>query len=304
MVPNRAAPFFPTANEPGRTSAPVQEHKMEASRAAANLTSTRPRPPVRFSSPAPSTANDINTDDLSTPSSVPDKHSRIDHSVLHGWQSILSQGGMVLDTHPKEALDPSEKMVGCSVNDKRGRVATALDRMGAGVVEVREAFQRRLPLQWQAVDEAEQDPTYARSISTLGRQGTRQKTSEESRSGAMDPEKKSDENGVKEAMVLAMTDLRLPKDVAKKHCSGVWLTSATAGVPSFSDFIERYGRGAGLFKDPMDGKQAKLWVEGPGGIWVAVSPEEVASARAAFDEQITHQGEDSKSEQGAGKVNE
>lgn len=211
---------------------------------------------------------------------ISDASKRPRSRVSFSWQ----EPSPAADTEPSsEALEGSE-------SEQRIRVATALDRIGAGIVEVREAFQRRVPLRRQATD-VKQDATRT-SISRL--RNTRYDNPEEH---------VAHESGVEEAMVRAMTDLRLPVEIAKKCCDGIGAASVAKGTPTFSEFVERYAIGAGLLKEPLDGERGQLWAEGPGGMWVAVSPESLARARAAFDEQATTREGDTKSNDTGGKVN-
>lgn len=188
----------------------------------------------------------------------------------------------VADTKPSnEALEGSK-------SEQHIRVATALDRIGAGIVEVRKAFQRQLPLRRQAMD-VKQDATRT-PISR--RRDTQNENPEED---------VAHESVVEEAMVRSMMDLRLPLEIAKKCCDGIGAASVAKGTPTFSEFVERYAIGAGLLEEPLDGERGQLWAEGPGGIWMAVSPERLARARAAFDDQGTTREGDAKSNDTEGK---
>lgn len=233
--------------------------------------------------PVPGDDNEAASQGAQTSDATKQPRSRISFS----WQA----SNPAADTTVAQAIKagkPSSGALEGSKSEQRIRVATALDRIGAGIVEVREAFQRRVLLRRQATD-VKQDATRT-PISR--RRGTRHDDREEH---------VAHESGVEEAMVRAMTDLRLPVEIAQKCCDGIGAASVAKGTPPFSEFVERYAIGAGLLEEPLDGERGQLWAEGPGGMWVAVSPERLAQARAAFDEQTTIREGDKKSNEGGGK---
>lgn len=166
----------------------------------------------------------------------------------------------------------------------RDRVATALDRMGAGVVEVRDAFQRWMP--WRRGVNATRD---ARNHSTAVPASSAKDGKHENTESFADD--------LEGAMVSAMVELRVPKHTAEVFCEGV-VTGAGAAegdttVVSFADFVGRYADAAGLLREEGSASRpgGGVWAEGPGGVWVAVSWRELAGAKEAFDEAVDNQGD-------------
>eukprot|EP00903_Cladosiphon_okamuranus_P006300 g6178.t1 len=95
--------------------------------------------------------------------------------------------------------------------------------------------------------------------------------------------------GLKEAMVRAMTDLRLPLQTAKDFCKGA---GGDGAAVTFSDFISRYADASGLSKEATSSDKKgsrEIWVESSAGAWVAVSLKELKDAQRAFDEQVAKQ---------------
>lgn len=163
---------------------------------------------------------------------------------------------------------------------RHDRVATALDRMGAGVVEVRDAFQRWVPRRLEA--EATRDTrNHAAAVATSSANNGKHEIS-----GSI-------ADGLEEAMVNAMVELRIPKRTAEAFCEGAaaGASAAEGDTVSFSDFVGRYADAAGLLREetatcrPGGG----VWAEGPGGVWVEVSRRELAGAKDAFDEAADKQ---------------
>lgn len=158
---------------------------------------------------------------------------------------------------------------------QRGRVATALDRMGAAVMEVRDAFQRWVPHEGPSVAAARSSSNQAVN----------------KRAVSFSDGNKTSLAGLKEAMVRAMTDLRLPLETATDFCERVGGGEAAV---TFSDFLSRYADASGLLKDisPSGNKGGRdVWVEGSAGVWVAVPLKELRDARREFDEQAAKQAD-------------
>lgn len=162
------------------------------------------------------------------------------------------------------------------------RVATALDRMGAAVVEVRDAFQRWVPREGPSV-------AAVRSPSSRTNNKRAVSFSDPKRKAASSNGDKTSLAGLQAAMVGAMTDLRLPIQTAKNVCEGAGGDGPTV---TFSDFVSRYADASGLLKEmePSDKKGGReIWVEGSAGAWFAVPPKELKDARRVFDEVLAEQ---------------
>lgn len=198
-----------------------------------------------------------------------------------------------------------------SREQQRARVATALDRMGAGVIEVREAFRRwvpgaqRPPEMGPKNDDPGHTGRQARPAIPLAGNGKRGvKTSGPAKVTTI-PEASTmgvvDLNG---GVLRAMQELRLPLETAADFCKEIAGWGVEAAPPeemSFSEFVSRYADAAGLLTEsPAHGRESgEVWVEGPGGRWVAVSRRKSEGARRVFDEQATEQEEqDTKSDDG------
>ena len=178
---------------------------------------------------------------------------------------------------------------------QQGRVATALDRMGAAVVEVRDAFQR-----W-VVSEG---PSAAAVRSPSSRTNMKRAVSfsdPETKAAAPTGNKTSLAGLPEEAMVRAMTDLRLPLQTAKDFCEGA---SGDGAAVTFSEFVSRYADASGLLKEvtPSDEKGGRVvWVEGSAGGWFAVPRKDLKDARRVFDEHLENQeDQDQESESSDG----
>ena len=200
---------------------------------------------------------------------------------------------------------------------QRARVATALDRMGAGVIEVREAFQRWVPgagipgigptsverghnRQWAKSGRGVPSVS-AESLVGSGKRGVSIPDSAKvnlpeapSTMGA------ADLNG---GVLRAMQELRLPLEIAAAFCKKTagGAEAAPAEEMLFSEFVSRYADAAGLLAESSarDRKGGEVWAEGPGGRWVVVSREESEGVRRVFDEQAAAQGgQETKSDDG------
>lgn len=183
-----------------------------------------------------------------------------------------------------------------SAREQQSRVAIALDRMGAAVVEVREIFQRRVQTGRQAA-------VVARPPTSPARRASKKRTVSFSDSKSAEETALSSTGdslaNVNEAMVHAMTDLRLPLETAEKICeeTGVQRENGEeTRIPgTFSDFVVRYAAASGLLQQASpDERKAggQVWVEGPGGAWVAVSRQEYKIARKVFDGQALEHSQD------------
>ncbi|CAM9612678.1 unnamed protein product, partial [Hapterophycus canaliculatus] len=183
-----------------------------------------------------------------------------------------------------------------SPREQRARVAIALDRMGAAVVEVRGAFQRWVP-------GGARPATAGRVQASPARRAIRKRTVSFSDSITVTTpaDTKANLANVREAMVWAMTELRLPLETAEDICEGAGVqreNGEETPVPvTFSDFVGRYAAASGLLREasPDERKGSReVWVEGPGGAWIAVSPKEYKVAWNAFDEQALGNNQDQK----------
>lgn len=186
-----------------------------------------------------------------------------------------------------------------SPHEQSARVAVALDRMGASVVEVRDAFQRWVPHGRAA----------ARSSASRAQRAKKKKTvsfsdSETAAEGGSDDDRTAALS--KEGMMHAMAELRLPLETAEQACDGAGGGRATTGrgACTFSDFVCRYADASGLFKETTSsGKKniGEIWAEGPGGMWTVVPLNECKGARRIFDEQAAEHNQEDKSDDG-GKI--
>ncbi len=173
-----------------------------------------------------------------------------------------------------------------SPSDQRRRVAIALDRMGAAVVEVRDAFQRWVPRDGHAVAVAA-----ARSMSSPAPRSRSRRAvsfSDQEMAAGSSLGNKMSLSTSKEAMVRAMAELRLPPETAETFCKGVGGSEAS-GKGTFSDFVSRYAAASGLLKETVpSGKNGggEVWVEGLGGVWVAVPSKKCLDARKVFDGEV------------------
>lgn len=163
---------------------------------------------------------------------------------------------------------------------RHDRVATALDRMGAGVVEVRDAFQRWVP--WRREAEATRDTrNHTAAVATSSAKNEKHEIS-----GSI-------ADDLEEAMVNAMVELRIPQRTAQAFCEGVaaGASAAEGDTVSFSDFVGRYADAAGLLREKTSTCRpgGGVWAEGPGGVWVEVSRRELAGAKDVFDEAADKQ---------------
>ncbi|CAM9744831.1 unnamed protein product [Scytosiphon promiscuus] len=228
---------------------------------------------------------------LGRSASVSDRRgSRLDGiAVLHeaGQTSDLSR-----TASPAAALSPREQ---------RARVAIALDRMGTAVVEVREAFQLWVPSAGQAAQSARPPTSPARRTRKRTVSFSDSKTTEAAAPGDI----KAHPANVKEAMVRALTELRLPLETAEAFCDGVGVQQETGEDPrvsvTFSDFVGRYAAASGLLREASSADRKRsgdVWVEGSGGAWVAISRKECKVAKKVFDEEVvgTNPGRDTKEE--------
>lgn len=184
-----------------------------------------------------------------------------------------------------------------SPSDQRRLVAVALDRMGAAVVEVRDAFQRWVPREEQAVAVA----ATARSNSSPTRRSKNKRavsfSSQEMAAGSS-LDNKTNVSTSKEAMMNAMAELRLPPATAEIFCEGAGGGDASATI-TFSDFVGRYAAASGLLKEPASSGKVEggdVWVEGSGGVWVAVPFKKCADARKIFDGKVAKSAGDRNKE--------
>lgn len=181
-----------------------------------------------------------------------------------------------------------------SPHEQQERVATALDRMGAAVVEVRDAFRRWVPHRGSSV--AAERPPSSRAQNTRAVSFSAPEIM-----AASSNRNQTKLSGLKEAMVRVMTDLRLPLDTAKTFCEG----AGGVGVAvTFSDFVSRYADASGLLKETKlsGGRRGReVWVEGSAGAWVNIPLKELTDARRVFREEAAKQedqDQESKSDDG------
>lgn len=171
-----------------------------------------------------------------------------------------------------------------SPSDQRRLVAIALDRMGAAVVEVRDAFQRWVLPDGQAV-------TVARSTASPTRRSKSRRAvsfSDQEMAAGSSLGIKSSLSTSKEAMMRALAELRLPLKTAERFCDGAG-GGEESGTVTFSDFVGRYAAASGLVKETVPpGKRGggEVWVEGSGGVWVAVPFKKCLHARKIFDGEV------------------
>lgn len=183
-----------------------------------------------------------------------------------------------------------------SPHEQRARVAVALDRMGASVVEVRDAFQRWAPRGRAAARSSASSAQRAKSKKTVSFSD-----SETAAEGGPDDDRTAALS--KEGMVHAMAELRLPLETAEQACDGAGGDGATTGraACTFSDFVCRYADASGLLKETTSsGKksQGEIWAEGRGGMWTAIPLNECRGARIIFDEQAEEHNQEDKSDDG------
>ena len=196
------------------------------------------------------------------------------------------------------------------VREQRSRVAIALDRMGAAVIEVREAFQRWVPQTRRPHDvgpkhvgterqgrktRAKDEPGgVAKSLVGHGKREVHHSDSAK----RVTPEAAVDVADLKGGVMRAMMELRLPVETAEYFCNKTdGVDEAPAGEISFADFVALYADAAGLLTESAhDRKGGEVWVEGPGGRWTAVSRKESEGARRVFFEKATEQEQETKSD--------
>lgn len=135
--------------------------------------------------------------------------------------------------------------LGLSPTEEWERFAVALDRMGGAIVEVRDAFERWV---MPVIVETNTD------VKSAGKMET--------------------------AVTSAMTELRLPMKVAAEFSKGAG--AKNLGSITFSEFVGRYAEAAGLQREISHPRGTQVWAEGPEGMWIALSPERLAGARAVF----------------------
>lgn len=198
-----------------------------------------------------------------------------------------------------------------SPREQRARVATALDRMGAGVVEVREAFQRWVPT---SADVASEDNERWERACNTKRGGyaaatakpatiTQKLVASKLGSAAASAESTTSATDLEQGMIRAMLELRLPAEAANIFCkTDEMAPSKSLDIISFSDFVGRYASASGLLKEKSSiSKGREVWAEGPGGMWMGFSRKELANMAAAFDEEAAKQEQDAESDD-AGKL--
>lgn len=226
---------------------------------------------------------------------------------------VAAAAAMALSPHRsgKQGAGRSLLPPSSSREQQRARVATALDRMGAGVIEVREAFQRWVPgaQRAPAMGPQNDDPGHsgrqARPAKPLVGSSNHRVKALGSAKATIIPEASTmgvaDLNG---GVSRAMQELRLPLETAAAFCQETAGGGVEAGPPeelSFSEFVSRYAGAAGLLTEsPAHGREGgEVWVEGPGGRWVAISRRKSECARRVFDEQAAEQEQqDTKSDDG------
>eukprot|EP00752_Nemacystus_decipiens_P008770 g7826.t1 len=184
--------------------------------------------------------------------------------------------------------------------EKHGRVATALDRMGAAVVEVRDAFQRWVPHEGPSV-------AAVRSPSSRTNNKRAVSFSAPEKKAALSNGNETSQAGLQEAMLRAMTDLRLPRQTAKAFCEGA---GADGVAVTFSDFVCRFADASGLLKELASSDKEggrTVWVEGSAGAWFAIPLKDLKDVQRVFDEQIANQedqDQESKSSDGGFRAEE
>ncbi|CAM9542999.1 unnamed protein product, partial [Ectocarpus sp. 12 AP-2014] len=223
-----------------------------------------------------------------------DNDSRVAHRLgarvnldAAGEDSAPPRGPVALASRSAPLLSPHEQ---------RARVAVALDRMGASVVEVRDAFQRWVPRGRAAARSSASSAQRAKSKKTVSFSD-----SETAAEGGPDDDRTT--AICKEGMVHAMVDLRLPLETAEQACDGAGGDGATTGraACTFSNFVCRYADASGLLKETTpSGKksQGEIWAEGRGGMWTAIPLNEWRGARIIFDEQAKEHNQEDKSNDG------
>ena len=221
---------------------------------------------------------------------------------------------MALGPHRLEKQGADRSLLLPSSREQRARVATALDRMGGGVIEVREAFQRWVPGTRRTPDigpkhiQPDHKERQARSgggpsVSAKSLVGSGKRGDNTSDSAKITiPGATTGVVDLNGGILRAMQELRIPLETAEAFCK------ETAGevdaVPveeiSFSNFVSRYADATGLLTESSarnrEGKE--VWVEGPGGRWVAVSRKGSEGARRIFDKQAARQEQETKSDDG------
>lgn len=223
-----------------------------------------------------------------SPSVADRRDSRLDE--IAGPDGVGRASGASRVASSAAALSPREQ---------RARVAIALDRMGAAVVEVREAFQRWVPGGEKAV-------VAARPATSPARRANKKRTvsfSDPNTAEVTAPgDTKATLSNVDGAMVRAMTELRLPFETAEVFCKGAGVQRENGEeilLPvTFSDFVGRYAAASGLLREFSPAGRSggiEVWVEGPGGAWVAVSRKGYKVARKVFDEQASEHNQDQES---------
>lgn len=162
------------------------------------------------------------------------------------------------------------------------------------MVEVRDAFQRWVPHEGPSVAGVRSSSSRANNQRTVS-------FSDPDMAAASSDGNKTSLAGLREAMVRALTDLRLPLQRAKDFCEGA---GGDGAAVTFSDFVSRYADASGLSKEttPSGNKEGReIWVERSAGAWVAVSLHELKDAQRAFDDQVAKQedqDQESKSSDG------
>lgn len=217
---------------------------------------------------------------------------------------------LVLSPHRPERQGAGRPLlVSFAREQQRARIATALDRMGAGVIEVREAFQRWVPgahripgigttslerghKRQQARSGGRGPSVSAESLVGSGKLGV--SLPDPAKVDLPEPASSTGAVDLNEGVLRAMQELRLPLEIAAAFCKEA--AGGAEAVPAkemlFSEFVSRYADAAGLLAESLarDREGGAVWVEGPGGRWVAVSRAESEGVRRVFDEQAGAQG--------------
>lgn len=154
---------------------------------------------------------------------------------------------------------------------QREHIATALDRMGGAVVEIRDAYQRWVARKTVDAESAAHMPSTMRVHDT------------------------KDKFKCEAGAIRAMTELRVPMEMAEVACEGV---GSLLSYISFSEFVGRYAGAAGLVENTPC-REGEVWVEGPGGVWVQMPAICLHGARAVFDEATEAQEEKAFDSKGA-----
>lgn len=220
--------------------------------------------------------------------------TRPDRTNTTPSRALTSTAGLTARRSSQSNMRPSTFP---SPQEKRTRVETALDRMGAGVIEVRDAYERwvrprRRVATGTARDGADISDRSGRLAELPGQAGSDvaapPSVAAKPTSNHLDSGNLNEHKYLEKAFMDAMVELRLPAETAHTFCreaGPIIVALATGTGPiSFSDFVERYAEAAGLLagSSPSERKGPTIWAEGPRGMWMAVAFRDLSAASAAF----------------------